>query len=399
MTVSAESIVSGGDSSPRSAPEGRVYRFSSPHRMISYGLSWSPVTEAIDDIRRPKICCAMATSSATESGTTSSAMTCLSRPSEVGGSFLGCIRSPARLSTGPVAPSPSWLDLCRSGKARQCTARLEPKRVVPGASGDQHGSMASELVEHYGVDLVEDTRLSRSPHGRLEFLRTQELIRRLVPVARARILDIGGGTGVHAAWLAADGHAVNVVDLVPRHVDAAAAREGVTAEVGDARQLSASDESVDVALLLGPLYHLVEPAERACALAEARRVLRPGGLLVVAAVSRYMSLLEVGSEGRLTAEMEPSVASVIATGRYDGHAGFVDAHFHTADELHAAMTDARVRDGAVFGGEGPAWPAPDPAGLQEFEARVEAALRCARIVERDPLMINTSAHLLGVGRK
>jgi 2-polyprenyl-3-methyl-5-hydroxy-6-metoxy-1,4-benzoquinol methylase len=119
--------------------------------------------------------------------------------------------------------------------------------------------MASELVEHYGVDLVEDTRLSRSPHGRLEFLRTQELIRRLVPVARARILDIGGGTGVHAAWLAADGHAVHVVDLVPRHIDAAAAREGVTAEVGDARQLSASDESVDVVLLLGPLYHLVEP--------------------------------------------------------------------------------------------------------------------------------------------
>jgi ubiquinone/menaquinone biosynthesis C-methylase UbiE len=267
------------------------------------------------------------------------------------------------------------------------------------ASGDQHGSVASELVEHYGVDCFEDTRLSRSPHGRLEFLRTQELIRRLLPIAGARILDIGGGTGVHAAWLAADGHAVHVVDLVPRHVDAAAARVGVTAEVGDARQLSASDESVDVALLLGPLYHLVDPAERLRALAEARRVLRPGGLSVVAAISRYMSLLEVGSEGRLTAEMEASVASVIATGRYDGHAGFVDAHLHTADELHAEMTDAGLQDVAVFGVEGPAWPALDSAGLQEFEGRVEAALRCARIVERDPLMINTSAHLIGVGRK
>jgi ubiquinone/menaquinone biosynthesis C-methylase UbiE len=271
--------------------------------------------------------------------------------------------------------------------------------VEPEASGDQDGSVASELVEHYGVDRFEDTRLSRSPHGRLEFLRTQELIRRLLPVTRARILDIGGGTGVHAAWLAADGHAVHVVDLVPRHVDAAAALEGVTAEVGDARQLGAPDESVDVALLLGPLYHLVEPTERVRALDEAKRVLRPGGLVVVAAISRYMSLLEVGSEGRLTAEMEPSVASVIATGRYDGHAGFVEAHFHTADELHAEVTAAGLRDVAVFGVEGPAWPPLDSVGLQDFEARVEAALRSARIVERDPLMINASAHLIGVGRK
>lgn len=77
-----------------------------------------------------------------------------------------------------------------------------------GARGDQYGSMASELVEHYGVECFEDTRLRRSPHGRLEFLRTQELIRRLLPVAGARILDIGGGTGVHAAWLAADGKSV-----------------------------------------------------------------------------------------------------------------------------------------------------------------------------------------------
>jgi hypothetical protein len=79
----------------------------------------------------------------------------------------------------------------------------------------QHASMTAELEDHYGVDLIEDTRLTRSPHGRLEYLRTQELIRRWLPRPGASVLDVGGGTGVHAAWLASDGHTAHVVDPVP----------------------------------------------------------------------------------------------------------------------------------------------------------------------------------------
>lgn len=75
--------------------------------------------------------------------------------------------------------------------------------------------MTAELEDHYGVDLIEDTRLTRSPHGRLEYLRTQELIRRWLPRPGASVLDVGGGTGAHAAWLASDGHTAHVVDPVP----------------------------------------------------------------------------------------------------------------------------------------------------------------------------------------
>ncbi|HEX5595265.1 MAG TPA: class I SAM-dependent methyltransferase [Micromonosporaceae bacterium] len=259
--------------------------------------------------------------------------------------------------------------------------------------------MDHELLEHYGSDCFEDTRLSRSPHGRLEYLRTQELIRRWLPAPGARVLDIGGGTGIHAAWLAAVGHDVHLVDPVPSHVEAAAKLNGVSAEIGDARQLNAPDGSVDVVLLLGPLYHLIDGRDRTQALAEAVRVLRAGGLLVAGGISRYLSLLEVGSDGRLTAEMQSSIAAVIATGRYDGHAGFVAAHFHTAEELCAEVQAAGVRDVAVYGVEGPAWPALDVAGMGEFDTRVEAALRCARLVEQDPLLINTNAHLLAIGQK
>lgn len=258
--------------------------------------------------------------------------------------------------------------------------------------------MNGDLADHYGSDGIEDTRLRRSPHGRLEYLRTQELIRRWLPASGLRVLDVGGATGVHAEWLAADGHSVHVVDPVPAHVQAAT-RIGVTAQLGDARSLDAADHSADVVLLLGPLYHLTDSADRARALAEAARVLRPGGLFAAAGISRYLSLLEVGSYGRLTAALERSVRAVVSTGDYDGHVGFVPAHFHTADELRAEVQAAGLIDVAVYGVEGPAWPALDTAGMSAFDARVDSALRCARLVEQDPLMINASAHILALAQK
>lgn len=156
---------------------------------------------------------------------------------------------------------------------------------------------------------------------------------------------------------------------------------------------------MDVVLLLGPLYHLVDAADRDQALAEARRVLRVGGVLVAAGICRYLSLLEAGSNGQLEPALEPSVVEVLATGRYDGHLGFVEAHFHTAEELRGELVAAGLADVAVLGVEGPSWPALDTIGLGEFNTRVGAAVRCARLVEADPAMIHTSAHLLALGKK
>lgn len=255
-----------------------------------------------------------------------------------------------------------------------------------------------DLETHYLTGPAEDSRLARTPHGRLEFLRTRELLRRFLP-GRSRVLDVGGGTGVHAAWLAADGHRVHLVDLVPAHVAEAAALPAVTAETGDARDLTAGNASQDVVLLLGPLYHLVEPAGRARALSEAWRVLRPGGLLAAAGISRYLSVLEAGAAGTLTDALAEPVRAVVETGAYDGHVGFVPTHWHTAAELRAEVTAAGFTGTAVFGVEGPSWPALDEAGLTEFPHRVEAAVRAARIVEQDPLLIHASAHLLAIARR
>ena len=104
------------------------------------------------------------------------------------------------------------------------------------------------------------------------------------------------------AWLAADGYEVHVVDLVPRHVERVVhdlGPLGVTAELGDARQLRQDDGSVDCVLLLGPLYHLTERSDRSQALREAARVVCPSGVIAGAAISRFASLFDGLARGYL----------------------------------------------------------------------------------------------------
>src|SRR5262245_34170380 len=113
----------------------------------------------------------------------------------------------------------------------------------------------------------EDARMA-ADRNQVEWIRTCELLDRWLPPAPAVVIDVGGGPGRQAAHLQALGYAVTVYDIVPLHVEQATAR-GVPACLGDARQLPLGNASVDTVLLLGPLYHLPDPADRRQALAEA----------------------------------------------------------------------------------------------------------------------------------
>jgi SAM-dependent methyltransferase len=149
------------------------------------------------------------------------------------------------------------------------------------------------ILRHYEV-IDERGRLSGRASGELEYARTRAIMSRFLPPVPARILDVGGAAGRYASPLAAEGYEVTLIDPVPHHVAQATATSQVEsasfeALEGDARALPRPDGSVDAVLLLGPLYHL-DREGRAQALAEAHRVLRPGGVLVAAAITRFASL-------------------------------------------------------------------------------------------------------------
>ncbi|HYW26004.1 MAG TPA: methyltransferase domain-containing protein [Terriglobales bacterium] len=262
-----------------------------------------------------------------------------------------------------------------------------------------------EVVRHYRDQIDEGQRLAHGL-GQLELLRTREIVRRHLPDGPLRILDVGGATGVHAAWLAEDGHQVHIVDpvaaQVARALESPAARAGrITAEVGDARRLAAGQASFDAVLLLGPLYHLTERADRLTALAEARRVVKPGGPVFAAAISRFASLFDGLARGFL---FEPGFQDIVERDLRDGqHRNptdhphwFTTAYFHHPDELEAELRTSGLSVREVLGVEGLAGWLGHLADRWHDPSAREVILRSARAVEAETGLRGLSAHLLGV---
>lgn len=252
----------------------------------------------------------------------------------------------------------------------------------------------------------EDERLWLPGIGDLVRLRTWDIFDRLLPAGCA-IADIGGGPGTHAAYLAARGHQVALFDPIERHVEAARSRSAAQphaafdARVADARQLPLPDDSVDVALLMGPLYHLVDAQQRLLALREAARILRPGGHILAEAITRHAWLIEatvrdILSEPGIWEDFERNLTTGLSQDPDQTPDGSFFAYFHRPDELEAELHMAGLGDITLIAVEGFGRILGDLATRMEDPA---ALLRSLRLCETEPSMLGVSAHIVGLARK
>ena len=152
------------------------------------------------------------------------------------------------------------------------------------------------LIEHYS-NYDEDSRLLPR-HGSVEFLTTMRYIEKYIR-PDDRILEIGAGTGRYSHTLARRGYAVDAVELVEHNIDVfrqnTMPEENVTVTQGNALDLSVfPDESYDITLLLGPLYHLYTKEDKTRALNEAIRVTKRDGIIFAAYVISDGCLLDEG---------------------------------------------------------------------------------------------------------
>jgi SAM-dependent methyltransferase len=256
-----------------------------------------------------------------------------------------------------------------------------------------------EIVEYYTARFREDTRLQARPQARLERLRTIELLTGLLPKPPARVLDVGGGPGAYARALTSAGYRVRLADLVPSHVAQALAGDpAVDAVVADARALPEADDHYDATLVMGPLYHLLERADRIQALREAVRVTRPGGRIIVAAISRFAGPLDFAATGRLHGVLLDEARALLTDGVNDARIGFTHAYFHRLPELVDECRTAGLTDLVVHGVEGPAWTAAEAAaGGPLADAVFSGALELARLFSSEPTLAAASSHLLATG--
>jgi ubiquinone/menaquinone biosynthesis C-methylase UbiE len=266
----------------------------------------------------------------------------------------------------------------------------------------------SALTPFYALAQERD-RLFHGGEPGLELTRTLELLDRFLPAAPARLIDVGGGPGAYAEIWARAGYDVHLYDLMELHVRQARQASGAqpghpfTAGVADARSIPEPDASADAVVLLGPLYHLTEQPDRDAALAEAWRVLKPGGVVAAAGISRFAALLDGLWQGWLG---DPVFRGIAERGLVDGQhrnpdpvrhpRWFTTAYFHLPEELAGEVRGAGFEAVSLFGIEGPGqlmqehWPDP---------ARREQMLFAARAVESEPSLSGLSSHILAVGTK
>ncbi|MBN1122063.1 MAG: class I SAM-dependent methyltransferase [Anaerolineae bacterium] len=265
------------------------------------------------------------------------------------------------------------------------------------------------IIDYYGKNYSEDDRLDAGI-ARWEFIRSKEIISRYLTSEPQVIVDVGGATGAYSFWLAELGHQVHLRDITPEHIEAARKKaedrqhKPISMEVGDALALDFPDNSADIVLLMGPLYHLTESEERLKAIGEAFRVLKPGGVVLCVGISRFASMISGFTDrGFDYPEFEEIVDQDLIDGQHrnvtDGPF-FTIAFFHHPNELMSEVSWAGFQFEGLIGIEGPVGLMSESSGwLDEQGIYYEKMLKYMRAVEEEPSLIGVSFHIMAVGRK
>ncbi len=260
-----------------------------------------------------------------------------------------------------------------------------------------------EIIEFYNT-FNESGRITEEQT--LEYIRTKEIISRYLDNFKT-VLDIGGAAGAYSFWLASLGFSVSLIDIVPKHIEQAkeySAQSGITlssAEVGNALELPYAEDSYDIVLLMGPLYHLQKREDRITAIREAKRVLRPNGYLFIAAITRFAGIYDGFLRGMIEDE---KYCNIINRDLEDGkHTPgnteyFTTSFFHKPEELLNEISEVGFEQKKIIAVEGFAGLMPNIDEKLKDQQYREKLLSYLKRLEEEESLMGASIHFLAVCR-
>lgn len=264
----------------------------------------------------------------------------------------------------------------------------------------------TQIEQYYDAEAArEAVRLDRH---RIEYAITRRALREHLPTPPAKIADVGSGPGRYAVALAGEGYHVTLVDLsapmlaLAREVAATAGVEFSAYIHANALDLSAlSGQSFDAVLLLGPLYHLLSLKDRERALIESRRLLRGGGLIFAAFITRYSPFRDAARRDPMAVIREPELLrTVLTTGQHHSSSNgrFTHAYFAHPSEITPLMEASGFTSLGLLACEGIV------SGIDEQVNRLEGDAWDIWVdlnyqLAPDPSTHGSAYHLLYVGQK
>ncbi|MCT4686653.1 class I SAM-dependent methyltransferase [Vallitalea sp.] len=220
----------------------------------------------------------------------------------------------------------------------------------------------NRLINYYN-EYDEEGRLTTNNARKVELLTTTRVLDEIIP-SNSKIIDVAAGTGVYAFHYASKGHKVFAGDIVPKHVNIMnrkleehSCKEELNIETGVLNAIDLSqfkDNSFDVVLCMGPIYHLLTEVDRKKCISECLRVLNKGGLLVVAYINKHfiMPMLMKGNDELLNSELVDKIVidGIIRDG--DKDCFWTDAYFTSPREVEEMMEQFDIQEVEHIGTDG-----------------------------------------------
>ena len=266
----------------------------------------------------------------------------------------------------------------------------KPRHFAEGISFSDDAELVQEVYRRYD----EDSRLNKSQAARVEFFTTVRYIEKYLTPG-AKILDIGAGGGEYSLYFARKGYGVSALELADANIAAFRAKlreeDPIDLVQGNALDLSRYESnSFDVVLLLGPLYHLHEEADKQRCIEEAKRVCKSDGKIFFAFISNDMVILT----------MQQCQEDYLLNGAYNKESFRLDDFpfvFHTPDHCRTLLEKAGIQICHEVASDGASELLQDLVnGLDE--AAYQQYLRYHFYICEKPEFLGMSNHLLFVGR-
>ena len=225
-------------------------------------------------------------------------------------------------------------------------------------------ALISKELENFYNKASEETRLEKGM-GIFEFERIKELIEQHISKPNSTIIDIGGGTGKYAEWLAKNGHNVHLVEPVLKHIKLAENRakklkKPFSVAIGEAKKIPFKDNTADLVILHGPLYHLQKREDRIAAIREAKRVLKKDGIILGFVINATASTVVGLMNGMIHANSFFDMCKEeLTTGLHDAPKDFpfllADAYYHKTQGLKKEFLEKNLHFINIFAVEGMIW--------------------------------------------
>lgn len=194
----------------------------------------------------------------------------------------------------------------------------------------------------------EEDRLTTNNARKVEFLTTIRVLdEHFANADKVKILDCAAGTGIYAFYFADKGYNVTATDITPRHIQLINEKLNskpytMKTAVIDATDLNCfENESFDIVLNMGPLYHLTSEDMRKKCVHECFRVLKKGGLLVTSYISKYFIFpyLATNNSEFLKADFANILIDVGSISHDDENCFWTDTHYASANEMEELYTN------------------------------------------------------------